>query len=60
MPAAASSCPERAASRSRLADAEQISVEADVLVHRQVFVKAEALRHVAEVVLRAFGVDDHV
>ena len=42
------------------ADAEEIRVEPDVFVHREVFVKAEALRHVAEVVLGALRVAHHV
>ena len=46
--------------RARLAivsaDAEQVRVEADVLVHRQIFVQAEALRHIADQMFDAFGI----
>ena len=38
------------------ADAEQVGIKADVFVDGQIFVKAEALRHVAQIALGAFGI----
>ena len=35
---------------------EQVSVEADIFIDGKVFIKAEALRHVTEVVLSAFRI----
>ena len=43
-----------------LADAEQIGVKADVFVDGEIFIEAEALRHVTERVFGAFGIADHV
>ena len=43
-----------------LADAEEIGVEADVLVDGEIFVETEALRHVAERVLGALGIADDI
>ena len=39
---------------------EQVRIEANVFLDAEVFVKPKALRHVAEVVLGAFGVAHHV
>ncbi len=43
-------------SRSRSRHAEQVAVERDVLVDREIFVEAESLGHVADVMLRALRV----
>ena len=43
-----------------LAYAEQIGIEADVFIDGQVFVKPEALRHIAERVLGALGIAHHI
>src|ERR1035437_8078042 len=40
-------------------NAKQIRIEADVFIHSQVFVEAESLRHVAEVVFGALRVPHH-
>ena len=45
-----------AALHIRPAQAEEARVKPDVLFHRQVFVEAEPLRHVAYLVLDAFGI----
>ena len=55
MPEAASSRPARS-SRSFGGHFEEIGIETDILVDRQVFVEAEALRHVAHMRLAALGI----
>ena len=40
--------------------AKQVRIEADVLIHREVFVKPEALRHIAETVLGALRIARHI
>ena len=39
---------------------EQVGVETDVFIHGKVFIEAEALRHIAEVVLSAFRIVNDV
>ena len=41
-------------------NSEQVRIKADVFIHGQVFVEAESLRHVAEVVLGALRVPHHI
>ena len=43
-----------------LTHSKKIAVESDVLFDGQIFVEAEALRHVTEVILGAFGIENHV
>ena len=60
MPEAASKRAARALRASRVGYFEQIGIEADVLVDGQILIKPEPLRHVAEMLLAALGVRDHI
>src|SRR6516162_5721023 len=41
-------------------DAKQVRIEANVFIDGQIVIKAESLRHIAEVVLGAFGIAHNI